>query len=201
MTAEMVLILMEELGSMKNIRRTGWSLKGIRDGESIADHCYRTAILAMLIADILEEEGMDINPDKVTRIALLHEIAEARIGDIPYPALRHIPQEVKATAELDAIESMLKGFGPLRQKYVDLWSEFEYGTSMEGLIVHIADKLELMIQVSEYEKLGYTDFNEFWTTQWNQSGIYETSLTAEIMEILKERHNKRGNNELGKTAS
>ena len=88
-------------------------------------------------------------------------VAEARIGDLPFPTLKYIPEEVKAAGERAAVESMFEHFGPLQQKYMRLWDEFEEGTSIEGKLVQAADKLELMIQVLEYEKIGYRSLDEF----------------------------------------
>ena len=58
---------------------------------------------------------MDV--EKVMRLALLHEIAEARIGDLPFPALKYIPEAVKTAGERAAVEAMFERFGPLKQKY------------------------------------------------------------------------------------
>ena len=191
MTGQAILNFMTEIGSMKTTHRAGWGMLGIKNAESIADHCYRVSVFAMLLADVLKAKGEDIDVEKVMRIALLHEIAESRIGDIPYPALKYMPEDFKAKAEQKAIEDMLGSFGPLKDYYVGLWKEFEFRETLEGHLVKIADKMELMIQVTEYEILGYENLMDFWDTEWNQQGFYHYSLTAEIMEILVSHHNMK----------
>ena len=191
MTGQAILDFVSEIGLMKTMNRTGWGMLGIKNAESIADHCYRVSVFAMLLADVLKAKGEDIDVEKVMRISLLHEIAESRIGDIPYPALRYMPEDFKAEAEQKAIEDMLASFGPLKDYYVGLWKEFEFRETPEGHLVKVADKMELMLQVTEFEILGYENLMDFWHTEWNQQGLYDYPLTAEIMEILVSHHNMK----------
>ncbi|MCZ6677581.1 MAG: HD family hydrolase [Candidatus Poribacteria bacterium] len=187
MNAEAVLDFIEEIGVLKNLPRTGWRFRGIKDAESVADHCYRVSLLSMILADVLAEQGIAVNAEKVMRLALLHEIAEARIGDIPFPALEYIPEDVKEAGERAAVKSMFENFGVLQKKYLALWEEFEGGTSLEGKLVRAADKLELMIQVLEYEKIGYRSLDKFWINPWNHRNFDDYPLIREIMDLLVER--------------
>ena len=187
MNAQAILDFIEEIGVLKNLPRTGWRLRGIKDAESVADHCYRVSLLSMILADVLAEQGVPLDVEKVMRLALLHEVAEARIGDLPFPALEYIPKAVKKTGEQAAVESMFEHFGPLQQKYMQLWEEFEEGTSIEGKLVRAADKLELMIQVLEYEKIGYRSLDKFWINPWNYRNFDDSPLIQEIMDLLYQR--------------
>ena len=187
MNAQAVLDFIEEVGVLKNLPRTGWRFRGIKDAESIADHCYRVSLLSMILADVLTEQEVPLDVEKVMRLALLHEVAEARIGDLPFPALKYISEEVKTTGERAAVESMFEHFGPLQQKYMQLWEEFEKGTSIEGKLVRAADKLELMIQVLEYEKIGYRSLDKFWTNPWNFRSFDDSPLIQEIIDLLYQR--------------
>ena len=187
MDAQAILDFIEEIGVLKNLPRTGWRFRGIKDAESIADHCYRVSLLSMILADLLVAQGVPLNVEKVMRMALLHDIAEARIGDIPFPALEYIPEGVKENSESAAVKSMFANFGSFGQKYTELWGEFERGASLEGKLVRVADKLELMIQVFEYEKVGYRSLDKFWINDWNQRGFDDYPQIREIMDLLIER--------------
>ncbi len=99
MNAKAVLDLIEEIGVLKNLPRTGWLFRGIKNAESVADHCYRVSFLSMLLADVLTKQNVRLSVEKVMRIALLHEVAEARIGDVPFPALEYIPEDIKEAGE------------------------------------------------------------------------------------------------------
>jgi len=187
MKAEAILSFIEEIGILKSLPRTGWLIHGIKNGESIADHCYRMTLLSMVLADTLVAKGMKIDTEKVMRLSLLHEIAEARIGDIPFTTLTYIPEEVKETGERKAVTSMLEKFGSIGKWYQELWEEFEKNETIEAKLVRAADKLELMIQVLEYEKLGYQSLNQFWENDWNQRGFGISPLIQEIMELLTKK--------------
>ena len=187
MNAQAVLDFIEEIGVLKNLPRTGWRFRGIKDAESVADHCYRVSLLSMILADVLTEQDIPLDVEKVMRLALLHEVAEARIGDLPFPARTYIPEAVKTAGERAAVESMFERFGPLRKKYIQLWDDFEKGTSIEGKLVRAADKLELMIQVLEYEKIGYRSLDKFWTNPWNYRNFDDSPLIQEIIDLLYQR--------------
>jgi len=190
LNAQTILDFIEEIGVLKNLPRTGWRFQGIKDGESVADHCYRVSLLSMILADLLKTHGVSLDAEKVMRMALLHEVAEARIGDVPFPALEYISEDVKENGENTAVKSMFDAFGVVGEKYIDIWEEFESNTSVEGQLVRAADKLELMIQAYEYEKIGYRNLDKFWTNSWNRQGVKQFAQIQEIMELLMERRKK-----------
>ncbi len=189
MDAQTVLRFMEEVGKLKIIPRSGWIIRGMKNPESIAEHCYRTTLLAMLLADILNAQGTKVNVEKVMRLALLHDIAEAQIGDIPYPAMRFISNHIKEAAERTAIQDMVRPFEGLGEYYAALWNEFESGTTVEGQLVRAADKLEMMIQVAEYEKVGYQSLGDFWTNMAGYPGFQFAPFIQEIINLLYQQHN------------
>src|SRR5262245_33726730 len=69
--------LFAEAGLLKHIKRSGWWVAGIKDPESVAEHCFRTAIIAHYIAHI---EGA--NPYETLLMALYNDIHESRINDL-----------------------------------------------------------------------------------------------------------------------
>lgn len=190
-SADEVLNFIEEVGRLKNISRSGWRFHGITgDTESISDHCYRVSLLAMLLGDILVENSVKLDMNRVMRIAILHEIGEARVGDIPFPVLKYIDEEYKSSAEDKAVSEMLNGLGKIGQRYYKLWYEFEQGSSLEGRLVKAADKLELMIQVYQYEEVGYRNLEKFWTNPWNMQEFDLHEFIGKLMHTLVEKRNK-----------
>lgn len=187
LNAQTILDFIEEMAALKNLPRTGWRFQGIKDAESIADHCYRVSLLSMILADLLATRGVRLDAEKVMRMALLHDVAEARIGDVPFPALAYIPEDVKEGGEKAAVKSMFAGFGAVGEKYIEIWEEFQSSTSVESRLVRAADKLELMIQAYEYEKIGYRTLDKFWTNNWNWQGGKQFAQIQEIMNLLINR--------------
>jgi putative hydrolase of HD superfamily len=178
---------LDALETLKNLPRTGWLLRGIRDGESIADHCHRTTTTAMIIADTLVERGATLDVERVMRIAVLHEIAESRVGDIPYPAQRYLPENAKEEAEAAAARELLAPLGTLGDRYYDLWDEFERRETPESMVVRVADKLEMLVQAWEYERAGAADLDNFWQSAWNVRDFDAFPLAGEIMDELRRR--------------
>ena len=73
-----------ELQRLKRLDRTGWILRGLPNGtESVAAHSFGVSVTAMLLADKLIAQGITVDVEKILRIALLHDWAEVRVGDMP----------------------------------------------------------------------------------------------------------------------
>ncbi|MBM3216505.1 HD family hydrolase [Candidatus Poribacteria bacterium] len=185
--AARILDLLHSLEALKNLPRTGWRLRGIRDGESIADHCFRTSFAAMMLADALRGRGYDLDAERILRMALLHEIAEARIGDIPFPALAHLPESEKAAAEESAARYLLEPLGGLGDQYRDIWQEYEARETPESLVVRVADKLEMLLQAWEYERAGARGLEDFWRNVWNFRDVDAFPLVSELLDELRAR--------------
>ena len=185
-TASAILNFIEEIGALNSFPRMGWLVHGIKNAETVAEHCYRMSLLSMVLADTLIENGVELDAGKVMRLSLLHEIAEARVGDIPFSATTYITKEVKEGAERKATQMMLKSLGNLGQRYQDLWEEFEQGQTLEARLVRAADKLEMMIQVLTYEKTGFRSLDLFWENPWNQRDFDVHQIVGEIMDLLQQ---------------
>ena len=147
----------------------------------------------MVLSDTLVEKGINLDTEKVMRLALLHEIAEARIGDIPFTARHYVGSESKEAAERLASQEMLTELGYLGNRYQDLWEEFETGKTLEAKLVRAADKLEMMIQVLTYEKTGFRSLDLFWTNPWNQKDFDFDPLLEEIMILLQNERDSLSN--------
>ncbi|MGW3669151.1 HD domain-containing protein, partial [Streptomyces sp. NPDC005141] len=65
-----------EAGTLKNTARTGWWMAGVKEPESVADHSWRTALIATIIAKL---EGAD--PPRAAFLAVWHDSQETRTGD------------------------------------------------------------------------------------------------------------------------
>src|SRR5687767_15432851 len=82
-----MLSLLIELQRLKRLDRTGWTLRGLPNGtESVAAHSFGVSVTAMLLADLLVAKGASLDIERVLRISLLHDWAEARVGDMPRTA-------------------------------------------------------------------------------------------------------------------
>ncbi|KAH8150253.1 uncharacterized protein LAJ45_05464 [Morchella importuna] len=135
---------------LKTTPREGWKRFDIINGESIADHMYRMSIITMLCPP---EEN--INKDRCVKLALIHDMAEALVGDLTPPD--NVPKEEKYRRELETMnyicEQLLKPMSPtIAEEFMGLWTEYETGETKEAIFVKDVDRFELVCQCIEYEK-------------------------------------------------
>ncbi|MBX0328769.1 HD domain-containing protein [Oscillochloris sp. ZM17-4] len=149
--------LQSRIMSLKLLPRTGWLQRGMRDVESIAEHTFAVATLAMLVGDQLP----GIDRGRLLAIALLHDIAEALIGDLPASARRLFGAEAKRAAERRAMVEMFAEM-PQLDEYLALWDEYCAGGSREARLVKALDHLEMLAQALAYEQAGSRALGEFW---------------------------------------
>ncbi len=172
--------LLLSAGAMKNLPRTGWRLAGIKDCESVADHSFRAALIALLLGDLIE--GVD--RDRLLRMAVLHDLPEATVTDLPLRAVQSMGRDVKRKAEQDAWTRLLPEGGVL-DEWRALWEEFEGGLTVEARLVRVADKLEMLLQAYEYERTGFRDLDDFWDGELWQDQDHE--LVQAIGDELRRR--------------
>ena len=161
------------VGRLKNIPRTGWVESGIENPESVADHSFRTAFTVMALSDYY---GLDTC--KAVRMALLHDLGEAEIGDIT-PMMK---TEDHKESENKAMEKILVRLNePQRRLYWETWLEYQGKETPEAILVHDADKIEMLLQASEYQR-HFPDarMDRFWDTMISP-------MRKEILDKIKER--------------
>jgi len=135
---------------LKGKKRRGWYLRNIKDGESIAEHSFATALLGMFLADKLK-----LNTEKVMKMALIHEFCEIITGDIT--PVDNVSPKDKRKMEEKAVNELFQNMENGKY-YIELWKEFEYGKSLEGLLVKDMDKFEMALQAVEYDE-NYKEFS------------------------------------------
>lgn len=149
-----------QVGTLKNIKRHGWVLKRIKNVESVADHIFRVALMTMIFS-----AGTKLDVNKMVRMALVHDIGEALVGDVIYEhgTKRIGPLKVKNADERNAVKEIFRDIEN-KKEYMSLWEEFVAQNSQEAQFVKRIEKLEMVIQALEYQKHGYDSdlFDEFW---------------------------------------
>ena len=171
MDNENLISFFHKLGELKAIKRSGWVRCDIPKPESVADHSFRCAFMAMVLGDIL-----DVDSERLIKMALIHDIAEVVAGDItPHDG---VTREEKSRIEERGLEELLKGIKN-SDHYIDLWREYEEGESMEARLVQNIDRLEMAMQAVEYQnKYSNNNLSEFITNAKEQIDL------PEIMELF-----------------
>jgi putative hydrolase of HD superfamily len=138
-----------EVGTLKRAKRTGWWIAGVKDPESIAEHSFRTAVLATVLAAM---EGAD--PAKCAQFSLFHDTQEVRVGDIPHIGRRYVTAATNEAVTADQVANCPPVVARTVQAIVD---DYERQDTLEAVVSADADKLECLIQAVEYRQQGYAN--------------------------------------------
>jgi putative hydrolase of HD superfamily len=151
----------KNVGRLKKVSRKGWvSWADVKHPESVADHSFGSAILAMCISDL---KGLDT--EKLVRMALLHDVHESLIGDYDYFDKERMGKaEVKKREEIAIIKVFAGLPNDMREKYFLLANEYRLQQTEDAKFVRQIDQIEMIMQALEYEKEGYdkTKLQAFW---------------------------------------
>ena len=120
--------------------RHSWTSTGRR--ESVAEHSWRLALMALLVAD----EFPDVNCGRVVRMCLVHDLGEAFTGDIPAFEKRRQDETHEAALLARWVETLPE---PLRAEWRSLYAEMEALATPEARLYKALDKLEAVIQHNE----------------------------------------------------
>lgn len=153
------LQLLLDAHRLKRTPRTGWVTRGVPDAESVADHSFGVTFICLMLADMVDQP---LDRSKLLTIALLHDLPESVVSDLPTPATAHLPPGAKQSAEIAALTELLHRL-PCAELWHSWWREYEEGTSIEGQLVRDADQLDMLIQAHVYEQTtGNRWLEEFW---------------------------------------
>lgn len=159
-----IVKLLFEMGVLKLVPRSGWFKVGIKEPESVAEHTFRTALLAFIVA---RDETSDLDTAlRAAFLGLIHDLHESRTLDLHKVAKRYTSVDSEQV---------------IKEQMNILGLEEEIG-SMEHLqhYVEDADKLELLLQAKEYSEqypsaMIYTENLEF-----------ETKTAKKLAERIRE---------------
>ncbi|MES1909815.1 MAG: hypothetical protein MHM6MM_002514 [Cercozoa sp. M6MM] len=189
-----ILSFATAVGKLKRQVRTGWALRGVNRPESVAEHSFRMAAITLALGD-----SVQVDRDRVMRIALVHDLAEAVVGDIPPESISGVSKAEKQQIELNAMRDLcLETFGcaDMACEVFSLWREYEESLTPEAQLVKDFDKIEMILQASEYEveenqpdDLDLADFYH------SVSGRMQTPLGKALLAELVDRRDARNSSE------
>jgi len=120
---------------LKELRRAGWVKK--------AKNSFMVAVIALLYGELF---GLD--PCKMMKLAIVHDIAEVKTGDL-------MPNEkLGKREEMGALREVTSSLpARLATEINSLWREYSYVSSEEARIVKQIDKLEMALQGIRYQRV------------------------------------------------
>jgi putative hydrolase of HD superfamily len=175
-----------ELQRLKRLDRTGWVLRGFANGtESVAAHSFGVSVTAMLIADELAQRGVSVNVEKILRLALLHDWAEARVGDMPRTATMYFGSDARKQAETAAFRDLTEAIENDDELYANLYHEYEERSTLEARLVKAADVIDLLVEALALERAGGRGLDEFWEVAENPQLQLEGPAKQVVDELLQ----------------
>ena len=153
---------------LKGLPRTGWLFAGVVQPESLADHTCLVAIYSLFLAEAVNADpaaqglASPLNVERVLSLALIHDLAESVLTDLPKRSAEALGAEVKQRAEERIILALLAEL-PRGEHYAALWQEYDSASTPEARLVKDVDKLEMVLQSLRYAERGHTNLQEFRT--------------------------------------
>ena len=179
MDATAALELLFNALRLKRVPRTGWMMRGVACAESVAEHSYGVAFISLVLSEMTEQP---LDRAKLLTIALLHDLSESVISDLPTPATAYFPSGAKQSAEANVLNRLMRHL-PDAERWQAWWQEFEDGTSSEGRLVRDADQLDMLIQAYVYERTtGNRWLEEFWPSP--EEAPFEFPAAQSVFESL-----------------
>lgn len=141
-----ILMFLERSKALQSIERYGTSLSGAKN--TVAEHSWRLGLMVLIIGT---EYKLHLNLGRALSLALVHDMAEARTGDIDaYTQINGEPDILaqKSAAEDAAMHSMTAdlSFG---DNLYSLWREYEDQVTVEAKFVKALDRIEGFLHIAE----------------------------------------------------
>lgn len=123
-------------------------------------------------------------------MALVHDMAELLVGDIT--PVDGVPKSEKNRRESTTMDYLCRDLlgsvdgGDAGADMKKIWQEYEDGETLESKFVHDVDKIELILQMVEYERAhdGKIDLGEF---TWVAQRIELPEVKAWCADVMGER--------------
>lgn len=153
-SCERILNFLSEASMLKRVTRSGWSVLGIKNAETVAEHSFSCCVLGYVLARM---ENIPVN--KVLLMTLFNDIHEARITDLHKMAQRYIDaqgaEDKSFCEQISFLPEFLKGeLGLMRDEY-------RQQKTRESIAARDADILECLIQAKEYYEHGFGEAIKF----------------------------------------
>lgn len=177
---------------LKTTLRHSWLSNGRQ--ESVADHTWMMALLSLALLPHIKQP---LNTQKILKMIILHDLAEALTSDLPIwqgqEDLLHKHQEEE--------EAMQKILAPLdeatRHELMTIWHEYEQRQTAEAKFVKAIDTLDVIVQHNVAPIDTWDDNDYLWQLSPLQDAFFDfdkilRKLKAEIDKWSIEKADEAG---------
>lgn len=166
--------LLFEARMLKEIPRSGFHFLGAGK-ESIAEHTFSTTFIAYVMTQLDPE----IDALKLISMCLVHDLAEARTGD-----LNTVHKTYVTADEAKALEDTTRSL-PFGSSITGLVKEYNENNSNEAQLAHDADQLALILELKYLSDIGYAP-PDTWLPHVLKR--VQTKNAAKIAQSIMETH-------------
>ncbi len=128
---------------LTELPRAGYPFLG-SGKESVAEHSFMTAFIAFALSRMVP----DLNGERIVAMALIHDLPEARMGDLNYVQKKYVH-----AMEDKAISDMTRGL-PFGSELSLLMEEFNRGETMESRLANDADQISFIMELKRLQDTG-----------------------------------------------
>ncbi|MDE5888629.1 MAG: HD domain-containing protein [Bacilli bacterium] len=174
----------KSFSKLKNILRTGWTRRKVREDYLESDATHTMQMIAMASAYFTIFKPTDLDYNKVMDMIIIHEIGEVLAGDIPEgDPLHNDKHALEARGVRNAFSGLASG-----EYFINLWEEFESRESNEAKFVYELDKFDPIVK-AEYldEELDRSDlFLDFYGYE-EKRGTFKEGKLKKVFKCLGEK--------------
>ena len=192
--ADTIQAILETLRLAERLKfelRHSWTSQGRQ--ESVAEHSYQMALMALLLHPHLEHP---VNLCRTLRMVLVHDLVEAEAGDVVFFDTGEARQK-KAERErkaIDKLRTMLPA--PTGEEVYALWHEFEEGQTKEARFARSLDNLEVQLQhnfasIETWEEIEY-GLTYTKTGRYSEHDAFLRSFAAAVIAEAERKMLERG---------
>ncbi len=172
----LLIDFLHNVEGLKSTTRHSWTSSGRH--ESVAEHCWRLSLFALLLSDTFEE--LDIN--RVLKMCLIHDLGELIPGDIP-GFLKSESDEEEENSSFQEIVSILPE--KLTIFFLELKSEFDLCETPEAKLSNALDKIEAVLQHNEASIETWIDLEYELNKSYGEENCNYNPYLKKLREIIK----------------
>ena len=130
-------------------------MAGVPEPESVAAHSHGVGLVALALGPRVEPP---LDVDRALTLALVHDVPEALISDLPRPASKLLPEGAKQAAEQAAARILLP---PLSDLANTRFQEYASQESREARFARLCDRLHMGVMLVAYYRSGARGLDDF----------------------------------------
>lgn len=161
-----------DIGRLKRMPRTYWKARGIKNPETVAEHSFTLALIALIFG----AGKRHLNTEKLLKMALCHEMASVYTDDL-IPYYDSLPKDKKKRDEIfkklprllknkkikrfsedyklekNSVKKLVSCLDySLGKEIIRLWDEYKNKTSAEGRFLGQINVLAVLLRALLYRK-------------------------------------------------